>query len=48
VVSADATPGRIQQVMAAGARHYLTKPVALSAFLALLDGMMEAVDTRLD
>ena len=40
VVSADATPGRQAQVLAAGARHYLTKPVALAPFLAVLDELL--------
>ena len=42
VVSADASPGRIAQVLAAGARHYLTKPVALAPFLAVLDELLAA------
>ena len=42
VVSADATTGRMAQVLAAGARHYLTKPVALLPFLAVLDGLLAA------
>ena len=42
VVSADATTGRMAQVLAAGARHYLTKPVAMLPFLAVLDSLLEA------
>ena len=40
VVSADATPDRIAQVLAAGARHYIAKPVDLLPFLALLDTLL--------
>ena len=46
VVSADATPGRIEDALAAGARHYLTKPLNLAGFLAVLDEQLEAMDTR--
>ena len=42
VVSADATTGRVAQVLAAGARHYLTKPVELLPFLAVLDTLLDA------
>ena len=42
VVSADATAGRQAQVLAAGARDYLTKPVALVPFLAVLDELLAA------
>ncbi|HEX8558259.1 MAG TPA: PAS domain S-box protein [Pyrinomonadaceae bacterium] len=37
VISADATAGHIQQVMARGARAYLTKPLDLDSFLKTLD-----------
>jgi PAS domain S-box-containing protein len=46
VVSADATPARVNEAIAAGAAHYLTKPLNLAAFLALIDGLLEEVDTR--
>jgi PAS domain S-box-containing protein len=46
VVSADATPTRIAEALAAGARHYLTKPLNLAGFLAVLDDLLESVDTR--
>ncbi len=46
VVSADATPGRVEDALAAGARHYLTKPLNLTGFLAVLDEQLEAMDTR--
>jgi CheY-like chemotaxis protein len=46
VVSADATPARVNEAIAAGAVHYLTKPLNLGAFLALVDGLLEEADTR--
>ena len=46
VVSADATPARIEEALAAGARHYQTKPLSLGAFLGMLDDMLESIDTR--
>ncbi len=46
VVSADATPTRIAEALAAGARHYLTKPLNLAGFLGVLDDLLESVDTR--
>ena len=46
VVSADATPARVNDAIAAGAAHYLTKPLNLAAFLALVDGLLEEMDTR--
>lgn len=46
VVSADATPARIEEALAAGARHYLTKPLNLAGFLSVLDELLEGMDTR--
>jgi PAS domain S-box-containing protein len=46
VVSADATPARIEEALAAGARHYLTKPLNLAGFLAVLDDMLESLDSK--
>jgi CheY-like chemotaxis protein len=46
VVSADATPARVNDALAAGAAHYLTKPLNLAAFLALVDELLEEMDTR--
>ena len=46
VVSADATPSRINEAIAAGAAHYLTKPLNLGSFLALVDGLLGDMDTR--
>jgi PAS domain S-box-containing protein len=37
VVSADATPEHIQQLLAAGARSYVTKPFDISSILRLFD-----------
>ena len=37
MVSADATPGQIERLLAAGARDYLTKPLDVKKSLALLD-----------
>jgi PAS domain S-box-containing protein len=46
VVSADATPAGIEDALAAGARHYLTKPLNVGGFLAVLDEVLEGLDTR--
>ncbi len=46
VVSADATPARINEATAAGAAHYLTKPLNLTRFLALVDELLADMDTR--
>ncbi len=45
VVSADATEARIAEAIAAGATHYLTKPVNVPQFLAALDEALEQLDT---
>lgn len=45
-VSADATAARINEAIAAGALHYVTKPFSLALFLALIDTLLEAADTR--
>ena len=37
VISADATPGQIDRLRAAGAWQYLTKPFDVKKFLSLLD-----------
>jgi PAS domain S-box-containing protein len=46
VVSADATPAHIEQALTLGAAHYVTKPVAVADFLALLDRTLDAIDTH--
>jgi signal transduction histidine kinase len=37
IISADATPGEIERMLAAGATAYLTKPIDIPAFLKALD-----------
>jgi len=37
VITADITPGQIDNLRRAGARHYLTKPLDVRTFLAVLD-----------
>jgi CheY-like chemotaxis protein len=46
VVSADATEARIAEAIAAGATHYLTKPVNVPQFLAAVDSVLEQLDTQ--
>ena len=46
VVSADATPTHIEQALTAGAAHYVTKPVNLSAFLSIIDELLDDLDTH--
>jgi CheY-like chemotaxis protein len=41
MLSADATPGQIERLLAAGARDYLTKPLDVRQFLTLLERMMD-------
>ncbi len=45
VVSADATSLHVQEALQAGALHYVTKPVDVAHFLALVDGILD--DARL-
>ncbi|HEY3228652.1 MAG TPA: PAS domain S-box protein [Roseiflexaceae bacterium] len=40
VVSADATPGQIERLLAAGARAYLTKPLDVQQFLKTIDELL--------
>jgi CheY-like chemotaxis protein len=42
VLSADATPTQIERLKAAGAHAYLTKPLDLKPFMALLDEILDA------
>jgi PAS domain S-box-containing protein len=46
VVSADATPDRMEQAFALGAADYATKPVEVSSFLAQLDSLLERQESR--
>jgi CheY-like chemotaxis protein len=43
IVSADATPGRVQRLVTAGAVGYLTKPIDVRELLRFLD---EATEQR--
>ncbi|HYN59115.1 MAG TPA: PAS domain S-box protein, partial [Rubrivivax sp.] len=45
VVSADATAEHIEAALTAGAAHYVTKPVNLPNFLAILDELLDEMDT---
>lgn len=44
VISADATPGQIKKIKAAGARAYLTKPLDVGLFLSTLEEVLRAED----
>ena len=46
VVSADGTEASISQAIAAGATHYVTKPINVAQFLAAVDGILEELDTH--
>jgi CheY-like chemotaxis protein/anti-sigma regulatory factor (Ser/Thr protein kinase) len=46
VVSADATPTQVEQALTLGALHYVTKPLDIGPFLALVDEALTAADTR--
>lgn len=41
VLSADATPGQIRRLVAAGCRAYLTKPLNVKKLLAVLDDLLQ-------
>jgi signal transduction histidine kinase/CheY-like chemotaxis protein len=40
IVSADATPGQVERLLAAGAHDYITKPLQVRRLLDLLDGLL--------
>lgn len=40
ILSADATPGEIKRLLAAGAADYLTKPIEVPAFLRIVDDIL--------
>ena len=42
IVSADATPEHMEQLLASGAQSYVTKPLDIAAMLRLLDGALES------
>lgn len=46
VVSADATPGQVKRLRHAGADDYLTKPIDVAAFMALVDRFLAAARGR--
>jgi CheY-like chemotaxis protein len=46
VVSADANPVHMEQALTLGAQHYVTKPVDVTAFLRLVDDILEQAETR--
>jgi len=48
VISADATPGHIERVLAGGARHYLTKPLDVRQFVAVLDDVLASSERAVD
>jgi CheY-like chemotaxis protein len=37
ILSADATPGQLERLIAAGAADYLTKPIDVRRFLTVVD-----------
>lgn len=40
VLSADATPGRVERLRIAGADEYVTKPIQVPAFIEILDRLL--------
>jgi PAS domain S-box-containing protein len=44
IVSADATTGQVQRLLAAGAAAYLTKPLDVAVLLEVIDGILATVD----
>jgi signal transduction histidine kinase/ActR/RegA family two-component response regulator len=48
VLSADATPGRIQRLLASGAKSYLTKPLDVDKFLWQIDDILERETEQID
>lgn len=45
VVSADAIPQHAERALALGALHYVTKPVDVAQFLALVDEALQGIET---
>lgn len=45
VISADASPGQVQRLLAAGAREYLAKPFDVQRLLQVVDGLLEGSQT---
>ena len=46
VVSADATAQQTQAALTSGALRYITKPVDVAQLLQIVDGVLEAAETR--
>ena len=46
VVSADATPAHVEEALTLGAQHYVTKPLDVTHFLAIVDQVLEGTETR--
>jgi CheY-like chemotaxis protein len=46
VVSADALAQQIDAAFQAGCSNYLTKPVSVSEVLAVIDELLEQIDTQ--
>ncbi|HEY8710072.1 MAG TPA: response regulator, partial [Burkholderiaceae bacterium] len=46
VVSADALASQIDAAFEAGCTHYLTKPMSVAELLAVLDDLLDPMDTR--
>jgi PAS domain S-box-containing protein len=46
IVSADALAQQIDEAFLAGCAHYLTKPVSVAELLAVVDDLLEQIDTR--
>ena len=40
IMSADATPGQVERMLAAGATAYLTKPLDVAHFLRSVDAIL--------
>ena len=43
ILSADATPRQVDRLLAAGANHYLTKPLDIAKFLRVVDAALKPV-----
>jgi CheY-like chemotaxis protein len=46
MVSADATPGQIDRLIAAGAHDYLTKPFDLARLVEVLESWFERAEQK--
>jgi PAS domain S-box-containing protein len=41
ILSADATPGQVERLLTAGAQAFITKPLEVKPFIAILDNVLE-------